>query len=453
MDDRARRHLLAAGLACTVYLAVWALVRSASLTYDEAVYVDLASHPLSSSYYPEDPFLRHPPLGILLLAGHLALEVPARLFPVPFTLGGIALLSLALHRADASPWPVLVPVLALPALVPLISVSMYPVLFLLVSLAAWARVARRRGLELVGWNLAALTHELTVLLLAVILVPVLVRRVRQGAGVLRGTLRTAVPYPAAVGWGLLSLALLVSGGEHRALTILDHAEEGSSTVGEILALKAVHTGVLVLVFAPVAPFLLSWRGEPWDRGMRVSAFVAIVAAPFYRYLTVLLAPVLVQGWRGPDRPRGRAAFALVVLPALLSTTLSGALILSGTDIVNDADLPGLVDHEAATALVAPGETVLLRSVPALAHTLGEEGYRVVSTGPHGPSTLTLERGQDRIVLVRIESKGEARAAPPGTVVLVPASWDGVLLDLTSRGWLRDDERGGLVRLAPDGGGG
>src|SRR5688572_11270234 len=54
-------------LALGVIVLRYLLSRNASLSYDEATYVEMARHPWRSSYYRDPLFVRHPPLYFWLL--------------------------------------------------------------------------------------------------------------------------------------------------------------------------------------------------------------------------------------------------------------------------------------------------------------------------------------------------------------------------------------------------
>lgn len=445
----ARPALTLFAVAAGVYLVAWTPTLGASPTYDEAVYLDLAQHPLRSSYYPDDPFLRHPPLSTVLLAGWTAVEdLPVRAWPAVWSLAGLALLAAALHAVRGPPWLMLVPVVTLPVAVPLVNVTMYPLLFACLALAAWGRAARHRWAELAGWNLAVLTHELALALLALTLLPRALRLLRERSTELDAWLSFVVPYPAGVAWGLVALYGVVGGGDARVTGILTGIT--SPTGMATIALLPVHSLVLGLAAGCLVWLASGARDRVASWGARWGAVGVIVISPFYRYLLVPVPWLVLHAAQAPDAHRPRTA-ALVLATALLSTVLGGALVLSGTDTWNGSDVPGLYDHGDAAALVAAGDEVLLRDPPALAYALQEEGWRVTATGPDGPSLLVLERQGETITLVRAGAKPEFQRAERHQTVLAATSWDDTIDELTARGWTLGQSAGGLVRLAPPAG--
>lgn len=458
---RARTRIwIAAGLAAAVFLVAWGATVGETLTYDEAVYADIAEHPFHSDYYPGDVFLRHPPLGLGLLSVWDAADLPLRGFPLLWGLAGIALLASAIRARDGSPW-LMGPVVLSPVIMPLTSVTMYPPLFAALSLAAWGWAHRHRTAELVGWNLAVFTHELALLALAFVLLPRAVAMLRRRVSEPRAWIATAAPYPAALAWGAVMLAGVVGGTDPRG-GILELALNPTPNVQAIIEIKPLISLVVLLTLVP----LLGWTSEKArhqlgeiapmgtlsgdaDKGLAVAAGVAILAAPFYRYLIVLVPLlVVVRAAQPTSRTRGARGAAIVLGASLAASGAAAGMMVQGVDTLNAASVPGLVDHEAAADLLEPGETTVVRSPPSFAHVLTDDGWKVTALGPEGPKMVVLERGGDRIVLQRAEAPGAMTSVEGVDAVLVPAAWDGTVEDLVTAGWQVDDRAGELVRLEP-----
>lgn len=460
-NDDARRIWLAAGIAAAVYLAVWAFTVGEPLTYDEAVYVDTAEHLLESTFYPGDLFTRHPPMGLAALAGWVTLDLPLRAWPAVWTLAGVGLLAGAIEAREGEPW-LLAPVVASPAILPLVSVTMYPPLFTFLALAAWGWAREHRGAELAGWNLAIITHELALLVLALRLLPRAVALIRRRVLRPKAWLSAAAPYPAALAWGTVMVAGLATGGDPRG-GVVKYVLEPTANALAILEIKPLISVVLAVSLLP----LLRWPSlsgsdevgdsssawPPWrppvgseDWGLVVGAIVAIVASPFYRYLLVLV-PLLVvyRAARPTDWTAGRKGAVTLLATALMASGAAGAMTVQGVDPVNAASIPGLTDDERAVELVEPGESVAVRSPPSMAVLLEDRGWQVTATGESSPSILVLERGGDRIVLHRFESQASA-SSPDVDAALIPASWDGWTEEMEADGWTQTDQAGDLVRL-------
>lgn len=443
------RWTLGALVAALAFLAGWRLTWGASLTHDEAVYVDVIRGGFASTYYPGDLFLRHPPLGLGLLAAWDAAGLPLRAWPVPWGLAAVGLSAAALRAREATPWA-LAPLVASPALLPLVGVTMYPPMVAFLALAAYGWAARRPWVEAVAWNLAVLAHELALLVLAFRLAPRGLAMLRERAAP-RAWLAEAARYPAAWAWGSVMLAGVLGGGDPRG-GVLALVLDPSPNAAAVLALKPL-IGILVLL--ALAP-LLRWPAPGHAaRGYTVAALVAAVAAPFYRYLAALVPVMAVAAAEDPPAWAGDAWPAVLVAAGLLAAGGAAATVGTGVDSLNAADLPGLVDHEEGAELLEPGETTVLRSPVSLAHVLRAQGWTVVATGDEAPDRLVLERGGEQVTLVRAETlagaREDARTAPVDAA-LVPAAWSGWLNGLEADGWTSSGTAGGLVRLeAPPGG--
>lgn len=431
------------GLAALVFVAAWLTTLDATFTHDEVVYLDVAEHLFTSSFYPGETFLRHPPLGLALLGGWTTLGLAARAWPLAWTLAGVGVLGDALRRGEASPAWLAPVVLAAPVAVPLLTVTLYPPLFFFLSLVAWGWATRRRDVQVVAWNLAVFTHELALLLLAVLLATRGLQLARERRGNLRAWARLVWPYPAAIAWGLVMIAnLAVQDGRGDYLaTLLDP----SPNVASILSLKPwVGLVILVTVVPLVDPRRL--RSDR-DTGLGVASLIAAIASPFYRY-ALPLVPLLVQ--RRSEAPPSwwkRWGPAPLVVGALLATGLAMGATVTGHDTLNAANLPGLVDHDEAAEMIHPGEHVVVRSSPSFAHALEKEGWRIVGTAPTGPATVELARGGERIVLHRAETYERLLELDRVDAVVLPATWTNAPEKMPGA-WTRADERGDAVRWEP-----
>jgi hypothetical protein len=429
----------AAGLA---FAALWWSTLGTTPTHDEVIYLDVAEHPFTSTFYPGDTFLRHPPMGLALLSGWLTLGLAARAWPLVWTLAGLGLLGDAIHQRGRSPLALAAIVLAAPVALPLATVTLYPPLFFFLALAAWGWARDRRDVETVAWNLAVFTHELALLVLAVLLAVRAAGLVRERNRDLRSWARLVWPYPAAIAWGAVmvgNLAVQDGRGDYLA-TLLDP----SPNVASIIQLTP-WVGLVILAVA--VPLLADPREAPSgaDRGLWLATIAAAIAAPFYRY--VLPIATLAAG-RGTDGPR-LAGDGALVLAALLATGAMLGTTLTGNDPLNAANMPGLVDHEEARELVGPGETVVVRSTPSFAHALADEGWRVAATAPTGPATVELARGEEDIVLHRAETYARLHEVGPVDAVVLPAVWSHAGEDLPGD-WTRTDTAGGAARWEPAG---
>lgn len=446
----ADRYTLAAGLALAVLFGVWLFTRGASLTHDEAVYVDVAQHLLRSDYYPGEVFLRHPPLGLGLLAGWTELGLGLQAWPLPWGIATVGLVAAALRARQATPWA-LAPLAASPAVVGMLGVTMYPPLATFLAFAGWAWASGRPGLEALAWNLAILTHELALLVLAFVLAPRIFRLVLRERAPGRA-LRALAPYPAALAWGGVMLAGIFVGSDPRGGVVGSITDPSPNVVG-ILAVKPFVSLVFLAVLAPLA----RWPDPDHPaRGLTVAAAVAVVAAPFYRYLVALVPLAVIWADADPPETVSKIGPALLLAGSLLATGGALAATVHGFDSPNGADLPGLVDHREGASLLEDGETTVVRSPVSHAHVLRGEGWSLVSTGATAPDDLRLDRGPETVWLLRAETLPglqELARAEPVDAALVPATWGGWIEELAGDGWTRAGTAGGFVRLeAPPSGG-
>lgn len=427
-------------LAGLVFVVLWSSTLGATPTHDEVIYLDVAEHPLESSFYPGETFLRHPPLGLALLSAWTTIGLAARAWPLVWTLGAIGLLGDAARRREASPVPVLAVTLAAPVVVPLTTVTLYPPLFFFLTLAAWGWSAGRRDVEIVAWNLAVFTHELALLVLAAFLAARGVQLLRERSRDLRAWARLVWPYPAAVVWGLVMLVNL--GGQDGRGDYLATILDPSPNVASIMRMTA-WVGLVILV--TILAMMPDPREESSasDRGLWAASLGAAIAAPFYRYVLPIAA---ILAGRGTDAPSLGPSWAAIA-GALLATGMMMGPTLTGHDTLNAANMPGLVDHDEASQLIGPNETVVVRSTPSFAHALAPEGWTIAATADTGPATVELTRFEERIVLHRAETYGRMHEVGPVDAVVFPSSWTSVADQLPGR-WEPVAERGSATRWEP-----
>jgi len=158
--------------------------------YDEAVYANLAEHPLVSDYYPDPVFFRHPPF-IYTFYFTLSKIFPAQPPEVLYRVSslvlvslGIVLLGLSLSAVVEFP---LLTALALGSLVssPLfvkysLSSTMYPALFLFLQMLLFGLVKKSRLLVNLGFILLLYTHYLGFILLCLYGLTLLLKGRRPG---------------------------------------------------------------------------------------------------------------------------------------------------------------------------------------------------------------------------------------------------------------------------------
>lgn len=435
-----------AGLVCLAFLAMWLATTGASLTHDEAVYADIATHPFSSSFYPGDIFLRHPPLGLGLLAGWMTLELPLRAWPLAWSLGGLLVLADAIRQRDGSPAWLIPPALAAPVAIPLLTVTLYPPLFFFLALAAWAWACQRRDVEIVSWNLAVFTHELALLLLAFLLAARAASYVREGVRDGSRWARLVWPYPAAVVWGSVMVFTLLRSTDARG-GYLASIVDPSPNIAAILGLKP-WVGLIILL--TVLPLLVDPRRDDTTRvaGLVAASIAAILTAPFYRYALPLVPPLAVLCAGRPPAWFQRVGPIPILVAAVFVSGLAVGATVSGADTLNAANIPGLVDHEEAASLIGPGEHVVVRSSPSFAWTLADGGWRITQTAATGPAIIVLERGNERIVLHRAETFQRLHEVDEVDAVVFPSTWRNVPDRLPGDGWSKAGEAGGATRWEP-----
>lgn len=359
------------------------------------------------------------------------------------------MLGLALRERRAPGW-LLAPVVVSPAALALVSVTMYPPLFLFLSLTAWGWARGDRPVEVAGWNLAILVHELALLVLAFRLLPRAIALVDRRELDPRPWLREAAPYPAAIAWGLVMVLGLLAGGDPRG-GIVASIVDPSPNAQNVMRLKPGISLVFALTLVP----LLRWPrlSGPEDRswGLTIATALGIIAAPFYRYM-VALVPLLVaaRALEGPSGLRGSKGLALVLGGSLLASAGAGWAVTRGADPINAADVPGLVDHEDAVQLLEPGERTVVRSPPSFAHVLRERGWTLVATGGIGPNHLVLERSNETITLLRAETPSRLAMIEPVDAVVLPTGWERFARELPGGEWTPEADAGRMTRWVPAG---
>lgn len=172
-------RVLPAILLLGAFAAVTGWDLDGSFYWDEAVYADLAQHPLRSDFYAtsEAIFTRHPPLYPLLLNGlarlPFDLEVTARAAGIAFAVAGLALVFGAL--AGAGRRRTALAVLALGCANTLVqqyaqSASMYAPLLFFHALLAWGWTRRNAAAQVVGMVGGLYTNYLAVFAIAAVAV-------------------------------------------------------------------------------------------------------------------------------------------------------------------------------------------------------------------------------------------------------------------------------------------
>jgi len=143
--------------------------------YDEAVYANLAEHPLVSDYYPDPIFFRHPPFiytFYFILSKIFSAQPPEVLYRVSsLVLVSLGIVFFGLSLSAVVEFPLLT-ALALGSLVssPLfvkysLSSTMYPALFLFLQILLFGLVKKSRLLVNLGFILLIYTHYLGFILL------------------------------------------------------------------------------------------------------------------------------------------------------------------------------------------------------------------------------------------------------------------------------------------------
>ncbi len=417
----------ALGAALGVVAARWLTAGAASFTYDEATYVEWARHPWTSSYYPEDVFVRHPPLYALALAAWTAVlgegAAVVRLLSALFTAAGILLVWDAFR---ARPGAAAVAALALGAS-PLvwhvgIMATMYPLAFGLTALAMHAHMrgdVRTQRRALVA---TALTHLFGVVWVAA---RILIAW-RDRAGSWRNLAGSVVRGPRAAWqdaawawpvWLWFTAAMIIEFAAQDPSTGMGPAQQvirgGLVLLGDRLAL---HIGVFLAGVALLVPILLrpataDARTRAWPLGLIVLLVVLAGGPPFLRYFLLLLPVVVVLGLRRLDDPT--RAIGWIAAAAVIGTGYT--LIEWDPGLENDR--LGAVDWQEAAGVLADFgvERAVSPTITSLAYYVGGE-----VDSSRGPDILDV----DGLVLVRAEAHQDWRPLlDDDTMAIVPDHLD------------------------------
>lgn len=410
------------------------LLAGASLSYDEATYVELAQHPWRSSFYPDAWFVRHPPAYFVFLwfwtglfgASEIAVRFPSLLL----SLGALAAVWDALRRtATAAAAGVGALILGASFLVGTygLQATMYPLAFAAIASGAWAHTTRRSSWERIGLIVACLTHYIGYVYLAAFLLrsrnrredlaavsPALAFLPAAGLGAF------VVGNPAGPGWGP-GWQLL------RAFSLL---YEATLDPGQIVR----HVGIFALILLLLNPVLLRalWSSRrdwtPWAWAAAVLVALILPGPGFLRYALLVLPVVAVVATpRLFAAPRPRRAVAAALALALVSLIFSSTYIRSSMDPSAGNDVPGSVDWSSVANLVARQNptTALTPAPPALAYYLvHENGFRIIDAA-HGPGRLALRDSAGRLwtLLEAPDPEALREGAAPGTLLVVPTRWN------------------------------
>jgi hypothetical protein len=425
----------------------------AALTYNEATYAELAKHPTWSSYYPDQLFVRHPPLALLFgfawdpFAGsEWLLRLPSFVFAA---LGIVFVWHGVRGAAGDAAAALAAAVLAVGFLVHAyaVQVGMYGMSFAWAALMVWGRLSQRPRVEAVAVCALALTHLFGFLFLAL--------------WAWRKPWRTVAAWcwPAAL-WlvgATVAAVLLNAEGDIMRLGPLGQFLRSGATAGDAVAVTPwVHLAVGGLIVWMLHPLLLvhGWRARRAHPRLWLATAVLVVyfffSAPFPRYGLVVLPLVVGLGavaWsraglgaRAVRRAlRARVQSAALMGIALLSIPFGLLYLEHGPDPRAAGDVPGTQAwDEAARVVVAGNGTLVQTSGPtATAYYLQQAGFRVADRG-EAPYRIMLAGPRD-VEVVRLDAPTDIG---PAAVWLVPNHWAG--------GLARAEALGGTVCAAPTG---
>jgi 4-amino-4-deoxy-L-arabinose transferase-like glycosyltransferase len=436
------------GLAFAVaaLVARYAFAATASLTYDEATYVELARHPWHSSYYPDRVFVRHPPLAFLVLGAWTAVAGEAdwavRLPGLLLCLAAVVLVWDTVRRRSGPAAAGLAGILlglSFPWLVYGIQATMYPLAAFFAALATHAAARGRDRLALGAGTALALTHLFGFVFLALWVWKAPDRR--------RALLRT---WPAWAWVAAASVAVLAA--RNQAGPGLGPAWQLARTFELAYQLTQERDAGLLHLFAfllsllMLHPLLLerAWFGQdrrtPWGLGFLALTAFLLTGPAFLRYTAVLVPFAFFLGF--PPAPRmehaGRRA-AIAVLVALAASTAATAYVNSGLDAGAQNDVPGLVDWRGAADLAAgSGATRVVAAAPPPMAFYLERGHGFhVASQRSGPDVLPMDGPGGRHLEVRAAHDAEGfRAADDGHALLVvPDTQTGTLAGLFRAGYV------------------
>lgn len=402
------------------------LAGDASFTYNEATYTELAQHPWFSSYYPDEVFVRHPPLAFIALWAWSAVlgtsEWVMRLPGLLLGAGGVWCLWDGLRRTRGDGAAALVGVLAaasFPLHAYVIQVSMYPFAFLLAAGAARAGLLARPRQELVWTVGLALTHLFGFLFLATWL-----WRHRQ-----RWRDFAVWAWPAALWLVAASVAglLLNQQGDVIRLGPAGQVARGAPNAGDALVGRTwVHVASASVALLALNPVLLAaaWsvrrRFAHWALALAVLVPFFFIGAPYPRYAAVALPTAWCAGLWALTQGSGAWferpwAWAAVVAVALLSVPVGFAYLEHGPDPRAAGDVPGVQDWRGAVALLPADAAVVATSGPtSTAYYLGAD----VASRSAAPYEIGLANG---VTVWRIDAPADVGAVTADAYI-VPSHW-------------------------------
>lgn len=464
MRPKTRDRLVAGASLATLALCFAVLtlrllyLARVSFTYDEATYVELAAHPWRSSYYPDELFVRHPPLYFLFMAAWTALagsaELLLRLPSFLFVAGGAALVWDAARLAGGRAAAALTGALLAGSFLLLvygIQATMYPLAFLFAALAVHAHVAGRPRLEEAALGAFALTHLF------------------------------GFVFAAAYGWRTpkrrtallvaLSPALLwLAAASMAAVLVRNDPGPGLGPAWQLVRVLAIlydlfidapgairHLFVLVLALLLLNPVLLeaAWSG-PRRRGPHAVAAAVLVCVlftgpSFLRFGLAIVPAAFALGTTSLGRPQRRGTLLSLVLAAA-GLIAAGAYVNSGLDPNAANDVPGLVDWKgvADVAVDADASVVAVSASPPMAYYLETEHGFVPGDPARGPDELVLRNADGRTITVRLalDAARLREAGDEGSLLAVQERAHGTLAALFQAGYeVCDHVRGAILLRA------
>lgn len=433
--------------ALLVLVARFVMIARASLSYDEATYVEIAAHPWTSSFYPETFFVRHPPLYFLLLGAWTALvgtsEAIVRFPSLLATTCGVVLTWDAVRRTAGDQAAALAGLLlgtSFLVLVYALQSTMYPFAFALAALGVWAHVRGKVPIERLAVALLPLVHLFG---FGIALVWLWRRRATRrrdawlllpGAVWLVGALVAVVATRAPAGPSL--------GPAWQALRVFAIFYEGFSDPRAIV----VHALVVLIALLLLNPALLypAWNARrswsPWAFA-GAALVVAVLPGPgFLRYALLPLPFVLVAGsprLSGPSPHRKRLAAAAVAF-SLVGLGSAAAFVGGSIDPRAGNDVPGALDWRAvADRVVSANLTPLFSPAPtAVAYYLAKDHGMWIVDSSKGPGWLVLDGPRGRVDVREVPQHGAlADVAAGGAYVAVPDAWSPTRAGLAAAGFV------------------
>ncbi|MGB0651565.1 MAG: ArnT family glycosyltransferase [Thermoplasmatota archaeon] len=432
--------LVAAALAARF---VWA--GDASYTFNEATYVELARHPWWSSFYPDQVFLRHPPLAFIVMAAWQAVfgdaEVVMRLPALAATLAGSWALWHASWRLGGDRAALLAGIV-LAAAWPLhaysLQATMYPFAFAAAAGAAWARAHERDLAEGVWLVVFALIHLFGFLFLAL--------WGWEHRHRLAWVVKVGWPAAAWLGASMVVALLANTEGDIMRLGALGQAVRGGSTATDAVATRpAIHfaagalgvwsLNLLLMARAATSPEARK-RFAGWQIGVGLLAVYLFFAPPYPRYALLLLPFVLVAAasvpWPTGAPRRPTSAWTAAAVVGLLSFPIGFAYLTEGPDPRAAGDVPGVQEWADAWALLPEGAAIVATSGPTATAFYDMEAGLEVTNRTQAPYLIELQGG-DRLI-VRLDAPEDVAALElAADAWIVPDHWPGMDDDLVARG--------------------